>query len=126
MPMPGICDLEFYRGDSQYFEVTLWDDTAFTVPVDLTGATAKAEIRDKSAGVFVVELDCAITPPNTIAVTMTPAMWVGAPSKGVWDLQLTMPSGEVRTVLAGKVDITADVTDSIAAPVARAALRRAG
>ena len=126
MPMPGICDLEFYRGDSQYFEVELWEDAAGTIPSDVTGAEVKAEIRDKTAGVHIVELDCTLTPPNLIAVAMTPEMWVDCPTKGVWDLQLTMPSGEVRTVLAGKVDTTADVTDSTVAPVARVALRRAG
>jgi hypothetical protein len=30
----------------------------------------------------------------------------------VWDLQLTYPTGEVATVLAGAVTTTADVTDS--------------
>jgi hypothetical protein len=126
MPMPGIYDLELVRGDSAYFEVELWEDAAATIPTVITGATAKAEIREKTAGIYIVELTCVITPPNRIAVTMTAAMWVNCPSKGVWDLQITMPSGEVRTVLAGKVTTFADVTDSVAAPGACVSSRRAG
>jgi hypothetical protein len=34
----------------------------------------------------------------------------------VWDLQLTFPNGDVRTVVAGTVTTTGDVTDSVAAP----------
>jgi hypothetical protein len=34
--------------------------------------------------------------------------------KAVWDLQLTFPDSSVKTVVAGVVTITPDVTDSLA------------
>jgi hypothetical protein len=114
-----VFDLVLYRGDTYRFQARLWEDTAGGVPTDLTGATAEAEIRDKSAGAFVVVMECEITPPNLIDVTLTGDMWASCPTKGVWDLQVTMPDGDVRTVLAGKVDVTPDVTDSVVAPALR-------
>ena len=123
MQQPGRFDLELYRGDSYRWQARLWEDVANGTPTDLTGATAEAEIRDKSAGTHVVVLDCAITPPNLIDVEMTPEMWATCPTKGVWDLQVTDAAGAVRTVLRGDVTVTLDVTDSTAPPVA---LRRAG
>jgi len=122
---PGVFNLALYRGDSYRWQARLWEDVAGGTPTDLTGATAEAEIRDKSAGTHVAVLDCTVTPPNLVDVVMTADMWVDVPTKGVWDLQLTMLSGEVRTVLAGTVDVTPDVTDSVPAP-ATSRLRRAG
>ena len=118
MQQPGVLDLLWYRGDTYRFQARLWENSAGGVPTDLTGATAAAEIREKFAGVHVVEMTCTVTPPNIVDVLMTPAMWPDCPSKGVWDLQLTMPSGEVRTVLAGEFTSTGDVTDSLPAPPA--------
>jgi hypothetical protein len=117
---PGVFDLNLYRGDSYHWQARLWEDAPGGTPTDLTGATAKSEIRDKSAGTKVVELDTAIIPPNVVDITMTPAMWLDCPATGVWDLQLTMPSGEVRTALTGKVTTTPDVTDSVPPPIRRA------
>ena len=110
--LPGKYDLGLYRGDSYAWRIQLWDDADLSDPTDLTGATVAAEIRDKPAGPIIVELDCAVTLPNIVDMTMTPAMWVDCPAKGVWDLQLTFTGGEVRTVLRGAVTVTADVTES--------------
>ena len=112
MQQPGIFNLALYRGDTATWRVVLYADAAGTIPVDLTGVVAAAEIRDKSAGNVVVELTCVVTLPNLIDVGITPAMWTGAPRSGVWDLQLTYPDSTVRTVLAGAVAVTPDVTDS--------------
>jgi hypothetical protein len=111
--LPGKYDLSLYRGDSYSWQIRLWDDADQTDPTDLTGVTVAAEIRDKSAGLQIVALDCAITPPNIIEVSMTPDMYDACPVKGVWDLQLTYTaSGDVHTVLRGAVSVTPDVTDS--------------
>jgi hypothetical protein len=111
-----VFNLDLYRGDYYTWRVVLWNDTAQTVPTDLTGATVKAEIRDKSAGTRIIVLGCAVTGSNVIDVEMLPTDWVECPATGVWDLQVTFPVGRIRTVLAGKVTTTGDVVDSIAAP----------
>jgi hypothetical protein len=112
---PGKFDLNLYRGDSYSWTFRLWADDEKTVAVDLTGATVAAEIREKPAGTSVVALTCTITPPNTIDVAMPASLWTGTVlPAGVWDLEVIYPTGEVATVVAGKVTVTADVTNSTA------------
>jgi hypothetical protein len=114
---PGKYNLDLYRGDSYAARFVLWQDDASTIPVDLTGATVAAEIRDKSAGLKIVELDVTVTVPNIVDVYMTPDMYTDCPAKGVWDLQVTFADGQVHTPIAGAVTITPDVTDSLPMPV---------
>jgi hypothetical protein len=125
--MPGAYPLTLYRGDSYHWLFTLWTDAGKTTPADLSGATAKAEIRNAPAGATIVSLVCTIptaAPHNVVDVKLTAAASAGLPATGVWDLQITYTaSGDVTTVLAGPVTVTADVTDSAtvfaaAAPVA--------
>ena len=110
---PGVYDLNLYRGDTYAWKFTLWQDAEKTLPVDLTGAVARAEIRNASGGTTVATLDCEITLPNVIDVRMTALMWEDAPSKGGgWDLEVTFLDGTVRTYVAGKVRVTGDITNS--------------
>jgi hypothetical protein len=114
---PADFPLEIYRGDSGHWQFKLWADTARTTPVDLTGVVAKSEIRDKPMGGLITPLDCAITLPNIIDVRLTSQESYKLTAKGgSWDLQLTYPSNEVVTPLAGAVAVTPDVTDSAPAP----------
>jgi hypothetical protein len=118
---PGVYDLSLYRGDTYRWTFKLWADPGKTQPLDLTGVTVKSEIRDKPGGPPTL-LTCTITAPPTsgvIDMVLATAQWVTIPAGGVWDMQLTYADGTVRTVVAGKVTVTADVTDSISA-VARA------
>jgi hypothetical protein len=115
---PGRYDLELYRGDSHGWRFTLWANFEQTMPVDLTGASVAVEIRDKSAGTHIVDLDVTIVLPNSVDVKMTPDMYVTCPTKGVWDFQITFPGGEVHTPLYGDVKVTPDVTDSLVMPAA--------
>jgi hypothetical protein len=116
MQTPGVFDLELYRGDTYTWQARLWDNAVDMTPIDLTGATAEAEIREKSAATPITTLDCVITLPNMVDVTLDADNWADVPAVAVWDLQLTMSDGTVRTVLRGDVKVTPDVTDSIAAP----------
>jgi hypothetical protein len=111
--MPGQYGLNIYRGDSYSWQFTFWIDVAQTVPLDLTNATAKAEIRTQPGGNLITTLDLNITLPNIILVTLTsPNSYMLTMAGGVWDLQLTYTDGSVLTVLAGYVSVTMDVTDS--------------
>src|SRR5262245_66153135 len=107
---PANLPLELYRGDSMRMRFTLLDQQS--QPVDLTGVIAKAEIRDRPAGDKITPLTCTITLPNIIDVMLQAIDSEGLPPAGVWDLQLTYSSGEVKTPLAGQVTVTPDVTDS--------------
>jgi hypothetical protein len=107
---PANLPLEIYRGDSMRLRLKLLDQAQ--QPIDLTGVTAKSEIRDRPAGTQITELTCSITLPNIIDLLLSATDSHSLPTNGVWDLQLTYQSGDVVTPLGGQVQVTPDVTDS--------------
>jgi hypothetical protein len=117
--MPGTYPLTLYRGDSYAWRFTLWDDDAMSVPIDLTGATVAAEIRDKPSGTTIVSMLCTVTTPNIIDVELVADDSENVPLKGAWDLEVTFPDGQVHTMVAGPVTVTADVTNSTATSTLR-------
>ncbi len=120
---PGRMPLSLYRGDTYRWQFKLWLDTARTLPADLDGATALAQIRDKAGGTLIVSLACSITTPNFVNMVLSAADSARLPSSGAWDLQVTYASGDVATVLGGPVNTTADVT-TVIAPVSLVGIRR--
>jgi hypothetical protein len=122
---PGVYNLDIYRGDTKRMQFVLWSDAARTVPTDLTGATASATIRDKAlSGAYELALDCTITLPNLINTTLTADQSRTLPAVGVWDLQLSYPSGDIYTPLRGAVIVTQDVTRPAASPVQMVRMRK--
>ena len=111
MSSPGFYNLVIYRGDTATWEFVLWMDAAKTMPFDLTGATAAAQIRTRPGGVLMVTLGTAITLPNTIIVSLNEPNSL-ALNGGVyaWDLPVTMLGGGVQTMVAGPATVTEDVT----------------
>jgi hypothetical protein len=108
---PGVIDLDIYRGDTKRWKFKLWQDTAKTLPVDLAGATVNATIRDKATnGSYELPLACTVTEPNIVDMVLTAGQSRNLPSVGVWDLQVTFPSGDIASVLKGAVVVTQDVT----------------
>lgn len=101
--------LEIYRGDSYARRFLLWSDTASSVPVDLTGVTAAAQIRAAPDLPVMVTPVCVVTLPNIIDLHVAAADSALADS-GRWDLQLTYSDGTIQTVLSGRVLVTADIT----------------
>ena len=103
-------DLSIYQGDDFAGVVTVRNEDG--TPADITGHTAKAQIRRAVADeepAVAVEIATAVTSPNvTLAISHT----VTATLSGayVWDLQLTTPTGAVITVIRGKVKLTNEVT----------------
>jgi hypothetical protein len=111
--LPTAFNLDLYRSDTFRMQITAWE-TEDTVPLDLAGATAKAEIRDKAMGKLLATIDCTITEPNIIDLELHASFTATlAPGKRVWDLQISLPTGDTRTVLAGSVSVVADVTESV-------------
>ena len=110
---PGKYSLALYRGDSYKWQFILWTDTDKTVPADLTGVVPKAEIRNAPAGTVILVMTTSVTMPNKINMSITAVQCAALTTAGgVWDLQLTYAAGDVATVLAGAVTVTADITDS--------------
>jgi hypothetical protein len=113
---PGTYDLCIYRGDTGRWRFICWQDAARSMPSDFTGASAAAQIRDRPGGNQITQLYCGVTGPNTVDVAVLPADSALLPPRGVWDLQLTYASSDIRTLVAGKVLVTGDVTQA-AVPV---------
>lgn len=114
---PGRLPLSLYRGDTYRWRFSLWLDSDQTVPTDLTGATARAEIRDKPGGTLIATIACAVELPNIVNAVLSAADCQKLPGSGAWDLQITYASGDVATVLAGPVNAVSDVT-TVATPPA--------
>jgi hypothetical protein len=111
---PGYFPLVLYKGDTYRWQFSLWLDTLMTQAADLTGCTALSEIRDKPGGSIVIAtIACTITLPNIINGVLDAADSALLPSSAAWDLQVTYPSGDVATVLAGVVSTQADVTGAV-------------
>jgi hypothetical protein len=112
---PATFPLKVYQGDTYSWSFALWQDRDRTTPVDLTGVTPKAEIRDRPGGPLVLALPLTITLPNVIVADLSRDDSLRLERRnGVWDLQLTLDDGTVSTVVAGHVVVTASVTDSAA------------
>jgi hypothetical protein len=105
--------LGIYRGDTHRWQFTLWADAAKTQPADLTGVAVAAWIAQQSAA--VTHLACTVA-ANVITVALEEDISQGLSlTAGRWDLQLTYPSGDVQTVVAGSTSVRADVTGASAA-----------
>ena len=104
---PGSYDLALYRGDSYTWRFVLWEDETKATAIDLAGVTVTAQWRD---GVSVHDFACTVTLPNIVDVELPADAWEDVPASGVWDMQLTDDMGAVRTVVAGRVAVTSDVT----------------
>lgn len=105
--------MDLYRGDTYAWRFRMWEDTAHSQPLDLSEATAKAEIRDKPGGNTIMDLACTVELPNVVMVRLDAEDWdQWTLKKAAWDLQLTWPGPQIVTVVAGPVAVTPDVTDS--------------
>ena len=107
-------NLTLYQGDdySVYVVVTNADGT----PADITGYTAKAQIRrdvaDEARRVEV-EIAASVASPN-VNLSIPHAQTQALTGSYVWDLQLTSPGGQIMTILAGAVIVTREVTRAAA------------
>ena len=108
--MPQSYSLRVYRGDTARWTFVLWADVRKTMPSDLTGVVVASQIRVRPGGDVLATLACTVSLPNMINAVLPAAVSATLLNLAVWDLQLTYPSGDVVTVLAGAVNTTADVT----------------
>ena len=81
--------LDPYRGDTFRKQFRLWADKARTVPVDLTGVTVAAEIRQCAGGTVIATIACVVTLPQLIDISLAPSATAQLPTTASWDLQLT-------------------------------------
>ena len=111
MDRPGVYNLSLYRGDSYIYHFLIWDDEALTIPSDLNGVVARAQIRDRQNGALLIEGQCSIVLPNTIVMEIRADDWIDVERRdtGYWDLQ-TVQNIIVTTLLAGRVEFAGEAT----------------
>ena len=111
MSLPASKPLDLYRGDTFPLAARIWTDAIDGTPADLTGVEARAELRADPGDALILAMACTVELPNIVHVNIAADAWPDAvPAKARWDLELTYPSGAVRTILAGPVRIVDDVT----------------
>ena len=110
----GLYDLVVEAG-ATYTRVFTWTAGTPPTPVNLTGYTAHAQLRDAHGGLVVdLTVGQGLTlggSAGTITMTMTPAQTLLVPQLGgSWDLKLTSGSGVVTRLLQGLVQLSPEVT----------------
>jgi hypothetical protein len=113
-PVPTL-NIKLYRNDT--FDVTFtWLD-AQNVAIDITGYTAKFQIRKKELSVtseLSLTESAGITLGGTegtvrVVITAAQAALAGF-TKGVYDLELTSGGGAVTTISQGSATVEEDVS----------------
>jgi hypothetical protein len=106
--LPGNTDLTIWQGDAQQYNLLLHSNDG--MPLDLTGCTAQAVVRQTFSSPEVYEFTCTIHDGNEVNMYMPSAVSTAMPAGDyVWNFQITSPAGEVRTYLAGDVRVYAEV-----------------
>ena len=89
----------------------------FFTPVDLTGYSAAMTIKDRVGGTILTTLTIANARITLNASTNTINLYIAAADtaaltwkKGVYDLELTGPTGIVTTIYRGSISVTLEVT----------------
>jgi hypothetical protein len=119
--LPDVVDLSFVAGDTFRIRIRVVDpDTANALP--LTEYEFQAQVAKLSDRVAVADFVTTPDPdfPNEAVIlslspteTATlPAQGDGSEFKGIWDLEVTFPNGDIRTVAKGDVLCVIDVTNS--------------
>jgi len=111
MAVPAKQNLSMTRGDTETVVITMADSAG--APINITGRTYRAQIRTtKDSASISASFSCSVTSGvgGQVTCTILPAVTETlATGISYWDLEETN-SGVVSTILAGTVNVLADVT----------------
>jgi hypothetical protein len=110
--MYGDDSVTIHQGSDWLAEAT-FTDVATGAPADLTGYTAKAQIRRKYADsepVVAAEIEVEFALPDRVLLSLGHDATETLNGRYVWDLDLISPDGVISTPLAGPVIVTPEVT----------------
>lgn len=94
----------------------------WNTPVDLTGYTARMDIKDKVGGTVLATTDAALSPLDVLDIAIDTAnktitLSIEATDTddfawktGVYDLEMVSATGKVTAILSGKVTVSKEVT----------------
>jgi hypothetical protein len=104
---------------AEYSPYTSGGYLQFYTPVDLTGYTAEIDIKDRLGGAVLMSLSTVngriVLDLSNKTITLTiPAAATASDvltwTKGVWDLEMKSPTGQVTTLFSGSVSVAKEVT----------------
>jgi len=109
-------ELRIEQGANFDVSITYYDSTGAVV--NLTSYTARAKFRTTYSDTAILTLTTengGITLGGaagtiSLSVTATATAALSAPSKGVYDLELANPSGNVTRIMEGKYIVTPEAT----------------
>lgn len=111
---PAKRNLAIYRGDDYAHELTFTDDADPPGSLDVSSYVFLAQIRkgtSHSSGLLATfNVDMSRAGTGVIVLSLDEDVTATLNESGMWDLQVTLPSGSVQTWLAGRVVLTADVS----------------
>lgn len=112
MPVPERVPMSHYRGDTLAFMLRLWDDTAKTVPSDLTGSTVLAQVRSVPDSEEIIATFTTDVDANEITLTLLPAVTELLPEDAAYDVQIDWQSdgANIQTIVAGPLTAPPDVS----------------
>jgi hypothetical protein len=106
--LPAAVNLLVYQGDDLYLDLAV---TSKGAPADLTGFTAKSQIRSTPPSTTVLAELLTTISASTIHLHLVHTDAATLPVQpAVWDCQLTDASGNISTIAAGTVTVTAEIT----------------
>ncbi len=112
--LPAEINYELWQGDT-------WEPGTITarengVPINLTGYTAKMEIRHSVSNDVVLTLQTGsgitMTSLGVINITMTAAQTAQLVGQYLYDLQITDTSSRIRTYTHGLITVMFDTTNN--------------
>jgi hypothetical protein len=112
--LPQQIDYEVYQGDT-WLPGTITAKLSGT-PIDFTGYTAKMEIRHAISREIVLTLTSTpaagitISSVGVITLSMTAAQTSALLGEYSYDLQITYPSGIIKTYTFGTITVYLDAT----------------
>lgn len=111
--IPAILDFEHYKGDT-FLEVP-FEILIDEVPLDLTGALIKMQLRKNYEKDVALELSIANDKLEFVNANLGTFKIVEQiidieAFNYIYDLQITLSSGEVETYIKGKFNVVNDVT----------------
>ena len=107
---PAKLDLKFVAGDSFLRSIKLLEPDS--TPVDLTGLTGRAQIRDRPNGKLLADFTVTIPDPlaGEVFFSLDATQTRALPGGGVWDLELDGGITNIHTIVSGTVKVIPDVT----------------
>lgn len=117
MPGPFKLNLKIYQG-ATFSALQTWKVGSPAAPVDLTGCTARMQVRE-AVDAPAVLLECTTEDgrivlggaDGTVLIQLTAVDTAAlAWTAGVYDLEVVFADGTVRRLLAGTVTVSPEVT----------------